>query len=267
VEQIKTPRVYLVAKTSLVVDGLNAFLSDIGSPDWSISSDVSDGENLVEVAGRICYRSWQPYDPDKPNSTNPNITKVREGNDKYLRNILESGHGSVLEHVCLTFICSGVSRVFTHELVRHRAGMAYSQESLRYVRLDDLSFWFPEVLKGNVEAQKKFKDVVSFLEGVQKDLAALFNIKDIKDFATKKKLTSMFRRLAPEGIGTTIMVTGNLRSWRHIIAMRTSQAAEEEIKIIGDKIARICKKEYPNIFQDMEYESNTGEWKFIFKKV
>lgn len=265
--QIDKPKVYLVAKTALVTEGLNAYLADIGAPDWRIDPDVSDGENLIEAAGRMCYRSWQPYDPNKPEATNPNVDRVRKGNKEYIGNVLKSGHGSIIEHVNLTFICRNVSRVFTHELVRHRAGMAYSQESLRYVRLDDLSFWFPEGACGNRQAKQKFEDVVHFLEGAQKELAEIFDFENIHDFATKKRLTSMFRRLAPIGLGTSIMVTGNLRAWRHIIAMRTSEHAEEEIRIIGEQIARVCKMEYPNVFQDMEENKETGEWIFQNHKV
>ncbi|MBT3378102.1 MAG: FAD-dependent thymidylate synthase [Lentisphaerae bacterium] len=264
---IPSPAVYLVAKTSLVHDGLNAYLRDIGSPDWTPDAAVSDGENLIEAAGRMCYRSWQAYDPEKPEATNPNVRRVREGNEAYIGNVLRQAHGSILEHVNLTFIFRGVSRVVTHELVRHRVGMAYSQESLRYVRLDDLPFWLPEAARDDDAVERKFRDVVAFLESVQTDLGTLFGIEDLKDFTTKKHLTSMFRRLAPMGIGTTIMVTGNLRSWRHIIAIRTAGAAEEEIRIVGSQVAAICKREYPHAFQDMEQDDETGEWTFANMKV
>ncbi len=264
---IKKPRVYLVAKTQLVHEGLAGYLNDIGRPDWEAEPGVSDAENLVEAAGRMCYRSWQPYDPEKPEATNPNVSQVRQGNDRYLANVLKSGHGSVLEHASMTFICRHVSRVFTHELVRHRAGMAYSQESLRYVRLDDLSFWLPEAARNNPEAKEKFETVLDFLESTQKELADIFGIRDSTDFTKKKHLTSMFRRLAPIGLGTSIMVTGNLRAWRHIIGMRTSPAAEEEIRIVTGQIAEICKQEYPNIFQDMQFEPDSGTWKFTHPKV
>ncbi len=264
---LEKPKVYLIAKTTLVSEGLDSYFRDIGSPQWRPDPDVSDAENLVEAAGRICYRSWQSYDPDKPQATNPNVTRVRMGNERYLGNILSSGHGSVLEHASMTFILAGVSRVLTHELVRHRAGMAYSQESLRYVRLDELDFWFPKALKGNEAARKKFEEVVSFLEGVQRDLAEIFDIDNIKSFAEKKKLTSMFRRLAPIGLGTSIMVTGNLRAWRHVIAMRTAPAAEEEIRQVMGQVAAICKQEYPNLFQDMNQDPETGAWTFEYPKV
>jgi thymidylate synthase (FAD) len=266
-QKIDTPKVYLVAKTSLVADGLNAYLADIGGPDWRADPTVSDGENLIEAAGRMCYRSWQPYDPAKPEASNPNVDRVRMGNKNYMDNVLSSGHGSVLEHVSLSFICRHVSRVFTHELVRHRAGMAYSQESLRYVRLDDLSFWLPQAARGNPEAAQKIEDVVDFLEGTQKELGRIFDIQNVRDFKTKKQLTSMFRRLAPIGLGTSIMVSGNLRSWRHIIAVRTSEAAEEEIRLVCDQIARICKAEYPHVFQDMTYDEASGQWCFNHPRV
>lgn len=265
--KIEKPKVYLVAKTSLVREGLEEYLKDLGNPDWQPEADISDAETLIEAAGRMCYRSWQPHDPDKPEATNPNVTRVRKGNRKYIANVLESGHGSLLEHASMTFICRGVSRVFTHELVRHRVGMAYSQESLRYVRLDDLSFWLPEALNGNVQAMQKFKDVIHLLEGVQTELASLFDIENIKQFHTKKELTSLFRRLAPIGLGTSIMATGTLRAWRHIIELRTSEAAEEEIRLVLGEIAAVCKREYPNVYQDMSWNVESGEWTFGNSKV
>ncbi len=264
---IDKPAVYLVGKTTLCADGLAAFLADLGSPNWQTDPQVSDGENLIEVAGRMCYRSWQPYDPEKPAATNPNVGKIRTGNRDYLANVLAHAHGSILEHVNLTFICRGVSRVVTHELVRHRAGMAFSQESLRYVRLDDLGVWLPAALQAKPEAAERFREVVAFLESVQSDMARLFDIDNLKDFATKKELTSLFRRLAPIGLGTTIMVTGNLRAWRHVIAVRTSAHAEEEIRLLLGQIAAICQREYPNVFQDMHHHPDTGEWTFDHAKV
>ncbi|HEQ71199.1 MAG TPA: FAD-dependent thymidylate synthase [Spirochaetia bacterium] len=265
--EITAPQVYLIAKTELVKQNLAAYLKDIGGPRWEPDPAAPAGETLIEAAGRLCYRSWQAFDPDIPEGTNPNIERVRGDSRAYLKNILAHEHGSVLEHVSVTFIIRDVSRVCTHELVRHRAGMAYSQESLRYVRLDNLAFWFPEAVKKNPEALSKFREVVGFLEGVQKDLARLFDIENMKEFAAKKKLTSLFRRLAPIGLGTTIMVTGNLRAFRHVIAMRTHEGAEEEIRLVIKEIARILKEEYPAVFQDMRENPTTGAFEFDHSKV
>ena len=263
---VREPQVFLVAATELVDDGLDEYLREIGSPEWSPDPNVSNAENLIEAAGRLCYMSWQAYDPKKPRATNPNVTKVREGNKRYLKNILESGHGSVLEHCCATFIFNDISRVCTHELVRHRAGMAYSQQSLRYVRLDDLGFWMPPQVLADDALAMIFVETVHLLESVQRRLAEHTDIANIKDFHLKKKLTSMFRRLAPIGLATSIMVTGNLRSWRHIIAQRTSPAAEEEIRIVIGGVAEILKKKYPNALQDMT-RADDGSWIFEHSKV
>lgn len=255
------PKVYLIAKTQLLRPNLDEYLTDIGDPDWKPNSKVSDGETLIEAAGRMCYRSWQPYDPVKPLCSNPNVEKVREGNAEYVANIVKSGHGSVLEHVNLTFLCRDVSRVFTHELVRHRAGCAFSQESLRYVRLEDIRYWLPESAeKGGLSAL--FSDTMKRLSDVQFQLGQWLTKQGHLSFAQKKALTSMFRRLAPIGLATNIIFTANLRSLRHMIVMRTAEAAEEEIRIVFRSIAETCRAEYPNAFSDMT-ENDKGE--FVFK--
>ena len=119
------PKVFLIGESRVVEDGLQGFLAHIGVPDWTTDAP-SDPERLCEVYGRLCYRSFEP-------GLNPNVTRVRQGNDPYLSNVLKVGHGSVIEHAVVNFIFADVSRVFTHELVRHRAGTAISQESLRFV--------------------------------------------------------------------------------------------------------------------------------------
>lgn len=249
------PEVFLIAKTSDLE--LEDYLSSIGSPDWRPDPNVSDAENLVEAAGRMCYRSWEPANSFKPDATNPNVTRVRKGNAAYIGHVLEQGHHSVTEHASMTFVLKDVSRVVTHELVRHRAGCAYSQESLRYVRLTDIRAMVPECFASNQEALDLFVSTIEHLEWVQSDLARIF-AKDLasNDFNRKKELTSAFRRLAPLGLATSITFSGNIRALRHIIAMRTSLGAEAEIRIVFLKVAQICVKEYPNFFSDMTIDAN-----------
>src|ERR1700674_2534763 len=116
--------------------------------------------------GRACYRSWEP-------GLNPNVTRVRTDQREYFENLLRSAHGSVLEHASYSFALRNVSRVFTHELVRHRAGSAFSQESLRYVRLTDIGFRVPPALEP-VRAQ--VVAIVEQLEEFQRDAAATLGI-------------------------------------------------------------------------------------------
>lgn len=248
--KIVEPKVFIVGKTTLDQGGLAAYLAHIGVPDWK-SDAPSDAEKLVEVMGRLCYRSFAP-------GLNPNVTKVREHNADYLRNIKEVGHGSVLEHADVNFIFADVSRVFTHELVRHRAGTAISQESLRYVRLTELGFWPPTVIRETPEAMTLMSNVVELLEDVQKNLAELAKIEETKNFGEKKTLTSAFRRVAPLGLSTTIGWSANLRAIRHCLEMRTDPHAEEEIRLVFGKVGSLMKKHYPNLFADYEVEMVAG---------
>lgn len=266
------PKVFLIGETKLVdepnndVPDLRDYLEEIGAPDWETATadgkPVSDSEELVEFMGRLCYRSFKP-------GLNPNISKVREGNDKYLAHIIGVGHGSVTEHVGVNFVFHDVSRVFTHELVRHRVGVAISQESLRYVRLEALKMWLPSCIKGYDVPEQIFIETVEYLEAQQRRLAEYFDIDNTKSFDKKKKLTSAFRRIAPIGLATSIGWSGNIRTLRHLIEMRTDRAAEEEIRLVFSQVAEICRKRYPNFFADYEVTEVDGlpEWKTERRKV
>lgn len=259
------PEVYCVAKTDLDFAEMEKYLKSIGDPDWNPTT-TNPGELLIEAAGRMCYRSWQPYDPEKPYCSQPNVSKVREDSKAYFENVLKSGHGSILEHVNMTFICRNVSRVVTHELVRHRAGCAYSQESLRYVRLNILDYWLPPEILENEQGMELIEREMKKLGKIQEELAKIYDIDNLQSFDKKKKLTSAFRRIAPIGLATSILFTANIRALRHMIAMRTSVHAEAEIRVVFDKIATICKESYPMLFQDMERQEDES-WQFKYNKV
>lgn len=238
------PKVFLIGETRIVEDGLRAFLQHTGVPDWT-SDAPSDSELLCETMGRLCYRSFEP-------GLNPNVTRIREGNAPYLANIVQVGHGSVLEHGQLNFIFADVSRVVTHELVRHRAGVAVSQESLRFVRLDALSAYVPLHIRENEQGLALFMRTFEELERLQRELAALYDIDAEKKFDVKKKLTSAFRRLAPIGVATTIGWSCNFRTLRHVVEMRTDPHAEEEIRFLFGRVYHLVKERYPNLFADYE---------------
>lgn len=244
------PKVFLVGETRIVPEGLEQFLEHVGAPEWK-SDAPSDSELLCEVMGRLCYRSFSP-------GLNPNVTRVREGNKPYLSNILQVGHGSVLEHASLNFIFADVSRVVTHELVRHRAGVAISQESLRFVRLDNLSAYVPVHIRENEKGMEVFVRTIEHLEELQRELADIYQINDEKQFDVKKKLTSAFRRIAPIGLATTIGWSCNFRTVRHVIEMRTDPHAEEEIRFLFAEVYRLVCERYPNLFSDYEVEMVDG---------
>jgi len=260
-----TPQVYLVARPTIMFEGMAAYTDTIGAEEWMdrvVYHDESnrDAQQLVEFGGRLCYRSWAP-------GLNANVTKVREDSGEYLANIVKSGHGSVLEHANFSFVFHNVSRVFTHELVRHRAGAAYSQESMRFVRLTDIPFWFPAWALEDKELRDRCVDILKTLEDHQLWMAQHFKLDDDGvSFEEKKHKTSFMRRFAPDGVATSILATFNVRTLRHIIAMRTALGAEEEIRLVFDQVARLCLEEFPLLMQD--YSPNEhGEWVPEFLKV
>jgi flavin-dependent thymidylate synthase len=174
---------------------------------------------------------------------------------------------SVLEHVNVSMIFQNVSRVFTAELCRHRAGMSYSERSMRFVRMESVPYWKTPLLRDqNLEFQMEFEMAIEQIEGSVQRLIRACGLEGIRDFGTKKALTSLIRRIIPMGVCTTIMATGNLRSWRHIMGMRTAGAAEEEIRNVMDQVGHILKGEYPNVFADM-IRQDDGQWILEKEKV
>jgi thymidylate synthase (FAD) len=256
-----SPQVELIARPSVDLDALERYLKTVGGEAWlEMRRDQEDGLNpgqlLVEAAGRACYRSWIP-------GINPNVSKVRKDQGEYFINILRSGHGSVLEHSNYTFIIWDVSRVLTHELVRHRAGSAFSQESLRFVRLKELPFRIPEVLE---PVRPKIISILETLEEFQISAAEELGIDEEGiPFHQKKEITSALRRLAPEGVSTMIIWTANVRTLRHVIQARTDFGAEEELRYVFNKIGEIMREEAPLLFGDFVVED--GAWKTDYRKV
>ena len=253
-----TPKAFLVGVTSIEEDGMAAYLSHVGAPEWT-SDAPSDSEKLIEFMGRLCYRSWRP-------GMNANVTKVREGNYEYLGNVVASRHGALFEHAVTNWVFADVSRVFTHELVRHRAGVAYSQESLRFVRLTDLGLWLPEEAENPPWLVSLFEQTFKTLEDLQFRLSVDLRLDDGLKFKDKKVLTSLMRRLAPLGLATTIGASFNFRALRHIIELRTAETAESEMRYVFNEVALVCKKRWPNLFADFTQNSN-GEWVTENKKI
>jgi thymidylate synthase (FAD) len=250
------PTVFLIARPSVDLEGMRGYLEDVHAQSWlerrleEAGDELRGGETLVEFGGRACYRSWEP-------GLNPNVTKVRTDQREYFANILRSGHGSVLEHANYSFALRNCSRVLTHELVRHRAGSAFSQESLRYVRLTDIGFRVPPALE---PIREQVLSIVEQLEEFQVSAAEELGIEqEGVPFHVKKEVTSALRRLAPLGLSTDIIWTANARTLRHVIEMRTAEGAEEELRLVFDEIARIMQAEAPYLFQDFVRQDD-GSW-------
>jgi len=241
-----TPRVTLVGHTMPDYEAMLMYLSEEFGGSWHFNASDDHGASMSEFAGRLCYKSWAP-------GINPNVSRVRESQDAYIANVIASEHGSVLEHVTYNFLLQDVSRILTHEMVRHRAGTAFSQESLRFVRVQEIPFWFPEWALADDELLGRSVSILHDLEEHQEWMRQHFGITDAMPFSRKKKLTSFMRRFLPEGLATQLLMTVNARELRHIMVARTSRGAEEEIQLIARLMGDIARVTDPLLYADISF--------------
>lgn len=230
-------RVKLIARTEVVSD-VPGYLPH---PDPSFPRSLTDSDNLAEQAGRLCYLSW--------NRPNPRTAT----NENYLDNILSQGHFSVLEHASATFYIDGVTRNFTHELIRHRH-LSFSEVSQRYVDASNFKFVDHPGL-----ADVSGPEEISHLRLVVTKAVVIYGMlvdNLTKQGKSRKLARQTARHILPGGMETKILVTGNMRAWRDVLWKRLSPAADEEFRQVARLILAELKNVAPNIFQDF---SNPNE--------
>ncbi len=260
------PQVFLIAKTAPDYQQIQGWLDFIGADKFEIPSaeSTSVGSLLVTLAGKRCYLSYQT-------GLNLNVTKVRQDLTAFIDNILESAHGSTLEHVNYTFALENVSRVFTAEFNRHRAGIAVSEGSFRYIRFDEhIDYWIPssiqesaedspEIRQAKADSREIFERAFAQMQENYRDLLQTWDYESLKQFKEKKKLTSLFRRIIGMGVATGGVWTGNLRALRHVFTMRCSAEAEEEICYVASMMLERMIEAEPDVFRDFHKEN--GYWR------
>jgi thymidylate synthase (FAD) len=243
---VTEPRVYLIGKTSIDAEAVQRFLDDEGTT-WI--TDTEDGSQLVsELAGRVCYLSFG----DK---------QGRRSNRDYLSNIIAMEHGSVLEHAVWNFIVTGVSRSFSHELVRHRAGWGYSQLSQRFVDESGTDFVEPPIIAEDPElhaiwlssVEQSLEAYGSLAAGLAKKIEREYPSSRPRD--KRKKAREAARSVLPNATETKIFMSANARALRHFIEYRGAPDAEPEIRRVALAIYDIMAVEAPALFGD--YESQT----------
>lgn len=233
---VRDPRVYLVGRQTIDEEAVNAFLNE-HEVTWETDTGVG-AERLSEMAGRVCYMSFG---------------KGRKTNEAYLGNIIGMKHGSVLEHSVWNFVVVGVSRSFTHELVRHRAGFGYSQLSQRYVDESTADFVEPDCIAEDPEAHAIWLEAVEKAHAAYCELVEKLQVKyaDVEQATLRRKLARQAARsVLPNATETKIFVTGNARGWRHFVEARGNEHAEVEIRKVAIAILRLLQKESPSMFGD-----------------
>jgi thymidylate synthase (FAD) len=159
----------------------------------------------------------------------------------------------VLEHAVFNLIITGVSRSFTHELIRHRAGFGYSQLSQRFVDEGECAFIEPDAIADDPELHRIWLEAVQTSQQAYRLLAdrltAKFAHLDDKTLR-RKKAREAARSVLPNATETKIFVTANARALRHFIEMRADPAADVEIRKVAVAVLRLLQAESPNLFGD-----------------
>jgi thymidylate synthase (FAD) len=226
------PGVVVLARPQTNLAGLKGFLTgyEANSHFTEYLEDptaLPDSSQLCKVAGQLCYMSF-----GRKRSMN-------EQAERYFDNLKSSGHGSVFEHANFSLFFYGISRSVTHELVRHRAGMGFSQQSQRYVSGRMLRFverpeyavdeqLHAQFLQRIDRASQEYADITERILGMQQTGTQILSAEARTDL--RKKVQQTARSVLPNETEAPIVVTGNARSWRHVISMRASAHAETEIR-------------------------------------
>ena len=201
-------------------------------PSIQILDDI-DGMTIlkhIERAGRTCYKSEDKITDD---------SCVR-----FVKNVVARGHESVIEHekVSVLIICD---RGVTHEIVRHRIA-SYSQESTRYCNYaadkfgNELTFIKPCFWEEDSPEYKLWATIMQCTEDAY--IAMMAN--NIPPEQT--------RSILPNSLKTEIVVTMNMREWRHFLKLRTSPASHPQIREVAHEILREFKERIPVLFDDIE---------------
>jgi len=244
-EIIREPKVTLLARQQY-----------LGHPDIDWESDTDNpAQQLVEFAGRLCYLS---FGKGSGVGGGHKTIQGRTSNEEYVENLMSVKHGSVLEHAVFTFLFEGISRALTHELVRHRAGFAYSQLSQRYVDESNIAFVLPPEIAQGTAAFEIWKDACeNSLESYRQLLAEVIDQVADEPKATmrRKRARQAARAVLPNSAETKIVVTANTRAWRHFVELRASTAADAEIRKLAVATLRALQPEAPEIFGDFTIKS------------
>jgi thymidylate synthase (FAD) len=235
---IREPDIYIVGRQTMDRSAIDRFLED-QELTWETDTEVG-GEQLVEAGGRICYMSFG---------------KGRKTNREYIQNLVSMKHGSVLEHATWDFIITGVSRSFTHELVRHRAGWGYSQLSQRYVDESTANFVEPDIIARDEKLHAVWLNAVKTAHDAYRELAEglmdhLPNVENKTE--RRKRVREAARSVLPNATETMIFCSANARALRHFIELRGAEGAEAEIRRVALKLLRLMREEAPTLFGDYE---------------
>ncbi|MCI0347821.1 MAG: FAD-dependent thymidylate synthase [Acidobacteriales bacterium] len=241
------PKVYLIGRPRFNVEVFLAFLREQRT-EWHRTPRVTEPEEIVEVSGRICYMSFGEKQSPRTNTD-------------YIRNLIRQGHESVLEHVSWTILLTGVSRAFTHQLVRHRTGFSFSQLSQQYHEETGAAFVEPPHIHQSPRALQAWQKATEVSrESYKVILESLSELDSAPALPSQKRefkraIRSAARAVLPNATETKIVITANARALRHFFKVRGAIPGDVEMREVVAEIFKLIKPEAPSLFADFSLES------------
>ena len=199
-----------------------------------------DAEALIERAARTCHQKSPKAKGQSPKSM---TATSRAG---FIQKVIKLGHFSVLEHASATFRISGCSRALSHQLVRHRMA-SYSQKSQRYVSEEGFGCVTPPSVEQRDEARSVYEEAITHARDAYRRLIEL------------KVPREDARFVLPNAAETELVMTANMREYRHIFELRCHPTAQWEIRSMARQMLRILKEKLPAVFADFDV-ANDGSF-------
>lgn len=234
------PWLHVIARPALDVAAVDAFLA-AERTEWSRTEGAVPPDELVEIAGRLCYMSFGERQSSKDNAT-------------YIAHLVDQGHHSVLEHATWTFILTGITRAFTHQFVRHRIGFSYSQLSQQYHDERTSQALMPELVRRHPDLAAKWSKAVELSQRTYKDLADELDARtsELSERERRRLLRSAARTVLPASTETKIAFTANARSLRHFLNERGNLPGDDEMRRVSVLLLKAMQKEAPALFADLQ---------------
>jgi thymidylate synthase (FAD) len=227
---------YLISAPVLLEANIERFLED-EKYEWRRTPGATDAEQLVEFSGRVCYMSFGASQSPRTNA-------------EYIANLRRQGHDSVLEHSNWTVLLTGVSRAFTHQLVRHRAGFSYSQLSQQYHDETEAKFVTPLGIVDRPDLVSAWQDAAEESRRTYRRLISALHTDGVQGREQLRGVRSAARSALLEATATTIVVTANARAWRHFLRVRGSIEGDLEMRVVSALILHCLASSGPQLFSD-----------------
>lgn len=232
------PKTFIVGVTQPDMDGILAYLEATDQVEFLedlVAANAAHGSIcLASMYAKMCYKSLVL-------GKNSNVSKIRSIKDN-IKGTFKSGHGSVFEHVSVNFMTMNCSRIFSHQLVRHRVGTAYSQASGHYCTTEDLQMVLPPDMPEVVQyVYRKELEVIKNIIAQSRDAIGV----PVMAMKERKWFTSHLRRLLPDGASQEMGWTMNVRALRNTLELRTHPANEWEIRKVFTDVGRMILSRWP----------------------